>query len=154
MGEEVMFRDGMRILVALGFIENYGEVLGEAVKLAKTYNGKIYVIHVIAEVPTLSFYDDARSLWNDFADTAEEETLNMLHGCISGTAGGFDNIEPLVETGDPCSRILSRADELDIDLIVMGHHVRRGINHFIHNNCCEKVQRYAKRPILSIYSEE
>jgi|GEM_PF-655478 len=148
-----MFKDGMTILAALGFTERPEEVLGEAVRIAKKYNGRVYAMHVIAEVPTLTFYDDARALWEDFTNSAEKEATEQINRYIKETSGDFDNIETIIDVGDPGSRIIETSEELDVDLIIMSHHVRKGINHLVHMNSCEKVVRYAKRPVLSIYVE-
>lgn len=146
-----MFKDGMTVLAALGFTEKPEEVLGEAIKIARKYNGKVYAMHVIAEVPTLTFYDDARTLWEDFTATAEEEAREQINTYIKNVSDDFTNVESIIDVGDPSSRVISKSDELAVDLIVMGHHVRKGINHLVHLNSCEKVVRFAKRPVLSIF---
>ncbi len=148
-----MFREGMKILVALGFTDKPDTVLGEAVKIARKYKAKLYAMHVIAEVPTLTFYDDARSLWEDFANTAEKEATEQIERYLQQECGDYDDVETIIDVGDPSSRIISASDELGIDLIIMGHHVRKGINHLVNLNSSEKVMRYAKRPVLSIYVE-
>ncbi len=141
----------MKILAAVGFTERPEEILGEAVRIAKKYDGTVYAMHVIAEVPTLTFYDDARALWEDFTNSAEKEAMEQINSYIKNTAHDFEKIETIIDVGEPSSRIIATSEELDVDLIIMGHHVRKGINHLVHLNSCEKVVRLAKRPVLSIF---
>ncbi len=141
----------MKILAAVGFTERPDQILGQAVKIAKKYDGTVYAMHVIAEVPTLAFYDDARPLWEDFTSSAEKEAMDQINSYIKDTAHDFNKIEPIIDVGEPSSRIIAASEERDVDLIIMGHHIRKGINHLVHLNSCEKVVRLAKRPVLSIF---
>lgn len=45
--------------------------------------------------------------------------------------------------------ILKKAEELDVSFIIMGHHSRSGFNHILHQNSCERVVRYSKKPVLT-----
>ena len=65
----------------------------------------------------------------------------------------YPDMEAIVDVGEPASKVLEKADELDVDLIIMGHHVRKGLNHMLHLNTCEHVVRFSKRPVLTFYVE-
>ncbi len=149
-----MFKNGMKILVALGFTERPQAVLDKAIQVAEKYNAKVYTMHVITEMPKLSFYYDAYRLWEDFRDSAVKETLDLMNSYISRMSENYPDIEPIIDVGDPSTKIIAKAEELDIDLIIMGHHLRKGINHMVHQNNCEKVVRMSKRPVLSLYIDD
>lgn len=138
----------LKYLVAVGFSEKPQDVLEKAVEVARKYKAKLYTIHVIAEMPKLTFYYDAYRLWEDFRDSAVTEAMDLMKKYIGRMAEDYRDIEPIIEVGDPSIRILEKADELDADLIIMGHHVRTGLTHILHQNSCERVVRYAKRPVL------
>jgi len=149
-----MFRKNMKILVALGFTERPKSVLEKAINIARQFEAEVYVMHVITEMPKLNFYYDAYKLWEDFRDSAVKETLELMNSYVAKVAGDYENIEMIIDVGEPSVKINARAEELDVDLIIMGHHVRKGISHVIHQNNCEKVVRFAKKPVLSFYVEE
>ena len=144
----------LKFLVAIGFSERPQEVLEKAVKIARKYRAKLYAIHVIAEMPKLVFYYDTYKLWEDFRESALVEAMDILKKHISLMAEDYRDIEPLVGIGDPGNEILKKAEDLDIDLIIMGHHLRSGLNHILHQNSCERVVRYSKKPVLTFNLEE
>jgi len=143
-----------KFLVAIGFSEKPQDVLDKAVSVAEKYKAKVYILHVITEMPRLTFYYDAYRLWENFRDSAVVEAMDLLKKHIAKRKDQYNEIEPIVEVGDPGTVILEKADELDVDLIIMGHHVRKGLNHIMHQNSCERVIRYSKRPVLTFYIEE
>jgi len=138
----------LKFLVAVGFSEKPEDVLARAVEVARKYKAKVYTIHVIAEMPKLTFYYDAYRLWEDFRDSAVTEAMDLMKKYIGKMAEDYRNIEPIIEVGDPGIKILEKAEELDVDLIIMGHHVRTGLTHILHQNSCERVVRHAKKPVL------
>ncbi|HOK02187.1 MAG TPA: universal stress protein [Spirochaetota bacterium] len=144
----------MKILVPVGFNEKPEELLDKAVSVAKKYNASIYVLHVIADMPKLTFYYDAYRLWENFRDSAIIETMDVLKKYIARMKESYNDIEPLVEVGEPATTILTKAEELNIDLIIMGHHIRTGLSHIIHQNTCERVVRHSSRPVLVLYLTE
>jgi len=142
-----------KILVALGFDESPESVLSKAADFCEMLNAKMYVMHVITEMPKLDFYFDAYRLWEEFRESALKESMDILNKYIERFRGKHPDIEAIVDSGEPASKIVEKADELDADMIIMGHHVRKGLNHFLHLNTCEHVVRFSKRPILSFYVE-
>jgi len=138
----------IKFLVAVGFSEKPQDVLEKAVDIARKYRAKIYAIHVIAEMPKLTFYYDAYKLWEDFRESAVEEAMDIMKKYIGKMAEDYRNIEPIIEVGDPGAKVLEKAQELDVDLIIMGHHVRPGLTHILHQNSCEHVVRYSQKPVL------
>ena len=149
-----MFKKGMKMLVALGFTEQPKAVLAKAIEIARQFEAEVYVMHVITEMPKLNFYYDAYKLWEDFRDSAVKETLDLMNSYIAKVAGDYENIDLIIDVGEPSVKINAKAEELDVDVVVMGHHVRKGIRHVIHQNNCEKVVRFAKKPVLSFYVDD
>lgn len=143
-----------KILIALGFDENHEAFLNRALTTAKMLNAKVYILHVITEMPRMDFYFDAYRLWENFRDSAIKESMEMLNGLIGKYSDEYPGIESMVEVGEPIIKVLDKADELDVDLIIMGHHVRKGLTHMLHLNTCEHVVRLSKRPVLTFYIEE
>lgn len=149
-------KEKKKYLMAVGFSEKPEDVLEKGIQFAKKFGAYVYVLHVITEMPKLTFYYDAYRLWENFRDSAIVETMDLLKKHITKIKEEYKDIEPLVEVGDPGTTILEKAEELDVDLIILGHHVRKGLTHVMHQNSCERVVRFAKRPVLifNIESEE
>lgn len=139
------------ILVALQFSVNPKKILEEAFKVARKYEGRIFVIHVIEEKAPYSFYYDSYQFWEEFRNSAIKESLAMLLNLIKEVDCDCGDIEPIIEVGDPCDKIIETADRLEADLIITGHRVHAGIDKLFHTGISEKIVKLSKRPVLSFY---
>ncbi len=149
-----MKKNTKKILIPLGFDESPEAVLGKAIVVADQIKAKIFVIHVISELPRLDFYFDTYRLWEDFRDSAVKESLEILKSYVAKYQSEYPDMEAIVEVGEPAAKVLEKSEELDVDLIIMGHHVRKGLNHILHLNTCEHVVRFSKKPVLTFYIED
>src|SRR5262249_17976903 len=59
-------------------------------------------------------------------------------------------ITPLVDEGNPATRILDRASSVQADFIVMGTHGLSGFEHFMLGSIAEKVLRRATCPVMTV----
>ncbi len=143
-----MSGENLKFLVAVGFTEKPQDLIEKAVEVAKKYNAKLYAAHVVAEMPRLTFYYDAYELWGDFRDAAVAEAMDILKRYISRLHVHYRGIEPIIEVGDPGAKILEMADELNVDLIILGHHTRNNLAYILHQNSCEWIMRHSERPLL------
>ena len=144
----------MKIVVALKFIEEPDDLLNRALKVANKYNAKIYLLHVLQDMPHLSFYSDSYKYWVEFRDAAVRDTIKQMKKYIETLSFEFDEVEPLVVVGEPVEAILNEADRIDADLIIVGNHALSGFKHLMHHNLGEKIVRLSKRPVLSFYIGE
>ncbi len=144
----------VRIIVALKFIEEPDDLLNRALKVANKYNAKIYLLHVLQDMPHLSFYSDSYKYWVEFRDAAVRDTIKQMAKYIEKLSGEFEEVEPIVVVGEPVEAILNEADRIDADLIIVGNHALSGLKHFMHHNIGEKIVRLSKRPVLSFYLGE
>jgi len=55
----------------------------------------------------------------------------------------------MARKGDPASVIVTVADELKVDLIVMPTHGHQGVERMILGSVAERVAREASRPVLT-----
>ena len=147
-------KETTRILVALKFIEEPGDLINSALKVANKYNAQIYLLHVLQDMPHLSFYSDSYKYWVEFRDAAVQDTIRQMTKYIETLSCEFDDVESLVVVGEPVQAILSEADRIDADLIIVGNHALTGFKHLMHNNIGEKIVRLSKRPVLSFYIGE
>ena len=139
----------MKILVALEFSEKPDVVLKGALLIAKKYEAKIFTIHIIEEIPRHSLYYDAYEVWEDFRDKAVKETIGKMTEYINTLSKDFNDIESIIEVGTTAEKIVEKSEELDADLIILGHHSVSGFfSHMRNENICEKVIRLSRKPVL------
>jgi nucleotide-binding universal stress UspA family protein len=145
-----MFR---AILVPIDGSQTASQALDEAIRFAKDQGATMRIVHV-ADTVTLSydmeFVDIAeirRSLRN-----AGEELLEKALG--KAQAAGIEADIKLVEIQEPSQRIADAIVEetrnWTADLLVIGTHGRRGLDHFLLGSVAEAVTRIAPVPVLLI----
>ena len=64
--------------------------------------------------------------------------------------GGTPVDQVLIRTGKPADEIITAADELDADLVVMGTRGKTGLQHMIMGSVTEKVVHLINRPVLAV----
>ena len=112
---------------------------------ARPHDSKIRVLHVV-EPPSLLViremggYDPALdAVWD--AETKEAEAL-VTKVADQLRSKGLQ-VSSSVEQGDPKSKIIDAASKWHADLIVLGSHGRKGLEHFLLGSLSEAVARHA-----------
>jgi nucleotide-binding universal stress UspA family protein len=78
---------------------------------------------------------EGKRIVEDAADRAREQGVNVITEVIQG---------------EPYKRIVDYADSLEIDLIIMPTHGRRGLERFLLGSTTERVVRRAEVPVLTV----
>jgi len=139
-----------KILFATDFSENSEHAFDYAYLMARTFNARLIIIHVINEpvdlrgfyVPHISF----EKLEKEIEEGAEKMMEKFCHTRIKD----FTNYETVIIAGIPYEDILKKADEENVALIVMGTQGRKGIDHFLFGSTAERVVRNAKCPVMTV----
>jgi nucleotide-binding universal stress UspA family protein len=147
-------KDFSKILFATDFSEVSEYAFDYAYTLAKNFNGRLIIMHVINEpvdlrgfyVPHISF----DSLEHEITDAAEK----MMKKFCSGKLTDFTNYETVIVSGIPYEEIISKADEEDVALIVLGTHGRAGIDHLLFGSTAERVVRRARCAVMTVRPQE
>ncbi|MET0612898.1 universal stress protein [Pseudomonas caspiana] len=112
-------------------------VMQHALALARTFNAELYVVHVVE--PIGSFAESVLQSYLDedaLKDLRSQGLSSVMEGIEQRVLDGFreelgeDHQDlALISTvrvvqGDPCDVILGQADELKVDLVIVGSHSR------------------------------
>jgi nucleotide-binding universal stress UspA family protein len=129
---------GYKLLVPLDGSPESEAILSEAVRLAPP-EGEIHLLHV-APLPTPSTGDPTRMLG------LHEMALPYLENVRTRLpqARGMD----LIRSGRAADAILQVALEMNIDLIAMSTHARKGLNRWYLGSVAEDVVRRTELPVL------
>jgi nucleotide-binding universal stress UspA family protein len=143
-----------KILFAADFSEISEFAFDYALTLAKTFNSRLIIIHVINEpVDLRGFYVPHISF-----DTIEREIAlsaeKMMDKFCSKNTKDYDNYDKFIVSGIPYEEILKKADEEKVDLLVMGTHGRAGIDHLLFGSTAERVVRKATCPVMTVRPPE
>src|SRR6266568_1910334 len=136
------------ILFANDFSENSEHAFDYAITLAKKFDSRLVVIHVINEpvdlrgfyVPHISFV----FLEKEITESAEK----MMEKFRRTKIKDFSKCETVVIAGIPYEEIIKKAEETKAGLIVLGTHGRKGLDHILFGSTAERVVRTAPCPVM------
>jgi nucleotide-binding universal stress UspA family protein len=140
-----------RILCPVDFSECSAKAYDYAYSLARRYEAKLYIEHVVqvlqSTYPYYNFPDVAGSnIYWDMSKGAEERMQALVKG---HSVNGLQP-EMVVHKGFLPDSILSFAQNVQADLIVMGTHGRRGLDRMVMGSVTEIVLRKSACPVLAV----
>jgi len=139
-----------KILFANDFSENSEHAFDYALTLAKQFNSRLIIIHVINEPVDLRGFYVPHISFEKLEKEIEEGAEKMMQKFCRSRAKDFTNYETLIVAGIPYEEILKKADEEKVSLIILGTQGRKGIVHFLFGGTAERVVRNAKSPVMTV----
>lgn len=148
-----------KVLIPLDSSDLAEYALQPAINLMSGANGRLFLLHVlehhnvlIPEGPDVM----GQSLHFPEMSFSREEIAarNYLKGLHQSLVHAYPHIawQPLLEDGDPASRIVDMAVDNQVDLIVMSTHGYSGVTRWVLGSVAEKVLRHAPCPVMIIRS--
>lgn len=142
------------ILVATDFSEPSGVALAYGRDLARNYNARLHVLHVVDDV-LLRYAPEVVLISTDLQRDLEAKARRDLDALLRD-----DDRKELgavaVVTGavNPAAAIVDYAKSNAIDLIVTGTHGRGALQHLLMGSVAERVVRTAGCPVLTVHAHE
>ena len=139
-----------RILCPLDFSEFSEKACEYAQSLARHYEARLILVHVVPPVfaayPSYVYPDMVNDIYQDLRLHAEEQL-----GLFASSHSREDvQVVNKVCEGAVTESILALATAENVDLIVMGTHGRHGFDHLLLGSVTEKVLRKARCPVLAV----
>jgi nucleotide-binding universal stress UspA family protein len=134
------------ILCPVDFFPASERALEYAIALARNYNAKLHILHVVAPVlPTsYEFSVNTAELVETFKQTAEKRVSEIAGGARDQ---GIET-ETTVHVGDIDVEIAGAIDSSNADIVVMGTHGRRGFERWFLGSVTERILRHSPKPVL------
>lgn len=132
-----------KILCPVDLSENSVKALQWTEFLAKKYNSEVIVLHVIESLQANPVVDLDYPQIQTAAVTAVREFLAPLNV----------RYESMLSSGHPAHKIVSLAEAVNADVIVMGTRGLRGVSHAFLGSTTERVVRTSSLPVLTITPE-
>ena len=139
------------ILHPTDFSEPSKYALRYALALAKEFNARLCILHVVEEISNAMYFEmlQAPPLAQLMADI-EDQAKKALNDLVPPEMKGEVETEYLIRKGVPFLEIVRGAEQLKADIIVCGTHGRTGLKHALFGSVAEKVVRKAPCPVLSV----
>ena len=141
-----------RILCPLDFSELSNLSLDYACSLALHYSAELAIEHVIEPLELISPEDEFAEMekWSGLRSPLAAKAKVKLKALAEAHPSGGLPVEIIVREGRPIDAILSEAERHATDLIVMGTHGRRGVDHWLLGSVTEKVLRKSRCPVMVV----
>lgn len=139
-----------RILFPTDFSEGSTHALHYAVDLAKQYNAKLYILHVIYDIAKATESHIPHISADEIYNEMNKWALGELEKCCIEEIRGLSDVEKVVLKGIPHEEIVKFAGDNKVDMIVMGTYGRTGLQKFIFGDTAEKVVKKAPCPVMTV----
>lgn len=131
-----------RVLVPTDFSEESFAALQPAREFVQD-SSQLYVLHVLSHLHPA----EPGVVWNTMDDeTRKKHVQEALHKRLKDSE--YQNVHLSILVGDPSSKIIDYAQEINADLIVIPSHGRTGLSRFFLGSVAERVIRFAHCPVV------
>ena len=139
-----------KILFPLDLTENSSKILPYVLSLAEKYDSQICLFHVVQDLNRWGKLYVPHPSMDKFQKEANEAAIKAIENVCENQLQGCPNFQKIVVSGDAADEILKVIESENIDLLVMGTHGRKGVEHVIYGSVAEKVVKKSPVPVLMI----
>ena len=142
-----------KILVPIDFSDHSRDALVAALSLKKEFEAKIISLHAfdISELLGLGWTIYGDSLEAEVVTRMEQDANKALKEFLSKNDVAENEIRAVVSRGKPFVETVRLAKSEDVDLIVMGTHGRKGLEHLLMGSNAERW--FARRHVRCLPSD-
>lgn len=140
-----------KILFPIDFTENSSKILPHVLSISDKYASEVCLIHVVEDlckwvlgihVPHSTLEKYQREAVDSAEKAMDRICDEQLRGC--------PRFKRIIVSGDPVQEILKTVETENIDLIIMGTHGRKGMDHVIFGSVAENVVKKSSAPVLTV----
>jgi len=143
------------VLVATDFSEPSMVALDYGRELARTYDAKLHILHVVEDLRWRYATDMAPTALIDIQDDVEASARARLDGLLADEDRSQVRAHAAVVTAvSPSEAIVTFANAEAVDVIVMGTHGRNRLGRLFMGSVAERVVRLASCPVLTVRHPE
>ena len=141
------------LLVATDFSENAHQAVDEAISIAKASGARIEVVHAFqTPVPIVSPYEVV--VPDGFLEQARNAAAKNLRAVADKIAAEGIKVKSHLTEVPAAPAIARLAEELGVDLIVIGTRGNTGLKHILLGSVAERTLRLAPCSVLTVKHQE
>jgi nucleotide-binding universal stress UspA family protein len=142
------------ILFPIDLTENSSKILPYVLSVSEKYDSTIYLLHVVPDLQKwvkeyISHTSPYASL-DMFKKEALEGAEKAMDRVCEEQLQSCPNFQRRTVSGDAATEILKAIETEDIDMVIMGTHGRKGLEHIILGSVAENVVKKSPVPVLTI----
>jgi len=148
-----------RILWATDFSEQATRARDWAIHCAQCSGGKLFAVAVadVADVPVLADVVTPEVSTANLAGAEAWAEANLAQAVnerlareVTELMAARVEVEPVVRIGVPWQQIVAAAEELQVNIIVLGAHGKHALKTMLLGNTVEKVTKHAPCPVMIV----
>ncbi|MCK4390421.1 MAG: universal stress protein [Desulfobacterales bacterium] len=139
-----------KILFPCDLTENSSKLLPYVLSVSEKYNSMIYLLHVVQDLHRWGKLYIPHSSMDTLQKEAFEGAERALDKICEEQLQSCPNFQRRIASGDPTIEILKTIESEGIDLVIMGTHGRKGLEHRIFGSVAGNVVRKSPVPVLTI----
>ncbi|MFH1035429.1 MAG: universal stress protein [Pseudomonadota bacterium] len=139
-----------KILFPVDFSANNLKIAPYVRQMLQAHDADLILLHVVADLGQHLGLDDPHPDLGRWQDQTLGQSRRQLEGLKREQFAAWPQAQLLVLVGDPAQVIVEQAHRQAVDLIVMGTHGRRGLEHVIFGSVAERVVKNSPTPVLTV----
>jgi len=139
-----------KILCATDFSDLANYAVNYGVSLAKEFNAKLYLCHVI-DLSSATLYGDATFAFETQLIHMEEYAQERLRRIMEGYQVDW---EPIVSTGNAADEVARLAEEKGVDITITATRGHSGLKRLVLGSVTERLMRTLPCPLLAVRRRE
>ena len=139
-----------KILFPCDFTKNSTKILPYVLSVSEKYDGMIYLLHVVEDLLKWGGFYIPHLPLKGYQKEALEYAEKRMEKICREQLQNCPNFQRMILSGDPDAQILKTIESEGIDLVIMGTHGRKGLEHTILGSVAENVVRKSPVPVLVI----
>ena len=139
-----------KILFPLDLTENSSKILPYVLSISEKYDSIIYLLHVVQDLNRWGKLYVPHPSMDKFQKEAIEVAKKAMDKVCENQLQSCPNFQKRVVSGDAVEEILKVVESEDIDLLIMGTHGRKGLEHTIFGSVANNVLKKSPVPVLVI----
>ena len=139
-----------KILFPLDLTENSSKILPYVLSISEKYNSIIYLLHVVQDLNKWGKLYVPHPSMDVFQNEAIEGAKKAMDTVCENQLQSCPNFQKRVVSGDTVDEILKVIESEEIDLLIMGTHGRKGLDHTIFGSVAENLVKKSPAPVLVI----
>lgn len=139
-----------KILFPCDFTENSIKIIPYVLSLSEKYNSMIYILHVVDDLSKWGGFFIPHLSMDMFQNEAVKGAEKMMEKIYNEHLQDCPDSQKKIITGDPALEIIKTVESEEIDLVIMGTHGRKGLEHIILGSVAEHIVKKSPVPVLTI----
>jgi nucleotide-binding universal stress UspA family protein len=143
-----------KILFPVDFSESTQKVFPYVLAVVEKYKGKLILMYVAQDLAASGMYSfvphpSAESFTHEVLSGAKKAMDEMCENQADALKA-CPGYEKKIVTGDPATEIIKTIESENVDLVIMGTHGRKGLEHTIFGSVAENVVRKSPVPVMTV----